>query len=163
MIFDYTKNLQFESSKSLQESINSLSSKTHSSYWKVCLSGNIPDSFMVGSVKKEKVRLSRVRARIFNSLTPCFYGNFIEIQGKIFLQGKFTIYSFVKVFLTIYLLFLFLFLSVVFIAFIDPDSRFDGIIMLSFCLGLLLLLWGWKKLSTKNIEWISNEIKDALK
>jgi hypothetical protein len=98
MIFDYTKNLQFESSKTLQESIESLSSKTHSSYWKVYFSGNIPDSFMVGSVTKEKVRLSRVRARIINSLTPYFYGNFTEIEGKTYLQGKFTIHPFVKVY-----------------------------------------------------------------
>lgn len=163
MIFDYTKNLQFESSKTLQESIASLSNKTHSSYWKVYLSGNIPDSFMVGSVTKEKVRLSRVRARIFNSLTPVFYGNLTEIQGKTYLQGKFTIYPFAKVFLTIYLVVLFLiFLPMAILATMDPASRFEGIIMFGFCLCLLLLLWIWKKLSTRNIEWISNEIRSAL-
>ena len=162
MIFDYTKNLQFESSKPLEESVESLSSKTHQSYWKLFLSGNVHDSLLMGSVKKEKVKLCRKRARIINSLTPFFYGKFAQYNGKVYLQGKFTMHPFVKIFLTVYLAVLFSFLLIGLIILFDSSSQSFGVIWLGGCLGLLVLLWIWKKLSFGNIEWISNEIKTAL-
>ncbi len=162
MFFDYTKIIQFESAKSLEDSIQSLSKITHTSYWKVYLSGNIPDSFMMGVVSKDKVILCRVRPRISNSMTPHFYGKFKEIDNKIYLQGKFTMHTFIKIFLTVYISLVFIFSFFGLFILLDPSGRFFAVLWLSGLLSILALLGIWKKYSYRNIEWISNEIKAAL-
>ena len=162
MFFDYTKIIQFESVKSLEDSLQSLSKITNTSYWKVYLSGNIPDSFIMGVVNKDKVILCRVRPRIQNSITPHFYGKFKEIDNKVYLHGKFTMHTFTKIFLAVYITIVCVFFIFGLFIITNPSDPFFGILWLSGCLSVLALLGIWKKYSYSNIEWISNEIKVAL-
>jgi amino acid permease len=162
MFFDYTKIIQFESAKSLEDSLQRLSQITHTSYWKVYLSGNIPDSFMMGVVRKDKVILCRVRPRIQNSITPHFYGKFKEIDNKVYLHGKFTMHTFIKIFLTVYITLVFVFFFFGLFIIINSSDPFFEILWLSGCILTLALIGIWKKYSYRNIEWISKEIKAAL-
>lgn len=163
MVFDYTETLRFDSSKTLDESIECLSRKTYQSYWEVYLSGTVPDSYMIGSIEADKVRLSRMRAKTYISPTPLFKGRFIKAGNTFVLEGKFTTYPILKIFFSIYLSVLFIFaLLSIFLILPGSENRFAGIVMLCFCAVPFLLLIVAKKISSRNVVYISNEIKAAL-
>jgi hypothetical protein len=159
MFLDYTKTLRFDSMKSLEDSIESLSKKVHPSYFKHYMSGEMRDPFLLGKVTRNNVRICRVRPGLRNSFTPHFYGKFIEKDGKVFLEGKFTVATSVKVFSFVWLFGISCFLILgLLLLFSDPSVLPIGIVA-TLMIALHII---WKKCSYGNIEPISNEIREVL-
>lgn len=59
----------------------------------------------VGPVTESRVRLQRVIPLFGNSFKPIFVGRFHHSQGRVVLEGRFTMFSFAKVFMTGWLAF----------------------------------------------------------
>jgi hypothetical protein len=91
---------RFPSDFALTESVERLRARTGRSV----LSALFHQS-AVGPVNESRVRLQRVIPLFGNSFKPIFVGRFHQSQGRAVLEGRFTMFLFSKVFMTVWLAF----------------------------------------------------------
>ncbi len=91
---------RFPSDFSLSESVARLREGTKRSIFSALLR-----QAAVGRVTASRVRLQRVIPFFGNSFKPIFVGTFTESHGRVVLEGRFTMFLFSKVFMTVWLAF----------------------------------------------------------
>jgi hypothetical protein len=91
---------RFPSDFPLMESVERLRSRTKRSVFSTLFR-----QAAVGVVNESKVRLQRVIPLFGNSFKPIFVGRFHHSQGRVVLEGRFTMFLFSKVFMTAWLAF----------------------------------------------------------
>jgi len=84
----------FESSYDFEESVRLLKAATKRSIFSSFLSQNA-----VGRVSVERVSLQRVIPFVGNSFKPFFVGRFERKNGRVVLEGHFTLHFFTKIFM----------------------------------------------------------------
>lgn len=89
---------EFKSAFGLSESVERLRAATRRSAF-----GVLAEQAATGPVKESRVRLQRVIPIVGNSFKPVFFGRFEVRDGSVYLTGRFTMFFFVKVFMTIWL------------------------------------------------------------
>lgn len=128
----------------------------------------------VGPVTESRVRLQRVIPFFGNSFKPIFAGAFRQKQGRVFLEGRFTMFLFSKVFMTIWLTFALMWTIVAVLVVLrvvrDDPGRLGGgsatllfpIIGLGFfVVGIVFIRFCWW-LSRSDIAYLSSVIQQAL-
>lgn len=157
-LFDYTSQVEFCSSATIEDCVRKLKAITEGTpAWK---------STLVGRVDKEQVVLHRSRAWTGNWYKPFFYGRFYNVGGKTILKGKFSLSKFMRV--------SFIIQSVIvgFVAIIIPLSAIGQnsvsqlliwflflIIVIALGIPMMALI---KRFSSDDVDWISNNVKSAL-
>jgi len=158
--------VEFESACSLEESVQHLSAATRRSVFRA-----LTTEAAVGKVSAQRVSLQRVIPFLGNSFKPFFVGKFHNNDGRIILIGQFTMLWFTKAFMTFWLGFcaLWTMLATV-IAILTLIGRLPGeatvwILPLAgagmFAMGIAFLTFA-KRLSAKDIPWLTRVIQDAL-
>lgn len=168
-VFDYANAIQFESKLSLEASTQKLSEITKKNYPHVAILSAVRASQLTGKVTAEKVVLHRVRPLVGNVYGPYFVGKFISHDGKVLLEGKFTMNNFAKTAITLGLFVVVIFEVIVVISTFGSSETSNmtastlQVLFLpaiaSIALGVLLLI---KKWSGKDVEWMSDRIQEAL-
>ena len=123
----------------------------------------------VGPVTPERVQLQRVIPFFGNSFKPVFVGAFRHGRdGRVILEGRFTMFPFSKIFISVWLAFAALLTIVVTAAvFHSPDAAAPSemvgpLIGLAFvAFGIVLVRIGWW-LSRGDITYLSDVIRRAL-
>lgn len=119
--------VELRSSFSLQESVERLKLATKRSLFSYLFS-----HAAAGRVTPTSVRLQRVIPMFGNSFKPIFVGRFVEIDGRVVLKGKFTMFRISKILTSIWFWFCLLWtcfttiavgLSFVGVTKITPDTR----------------------------------------
>jgi hypothetical protein len=149
----------FSSDFPLEESVRRLTAATRRSVFSA-----LGSEAAVGRVSETRVSLQRVLPFIGNSFKPFFIGVFQTHDGRVELSGRFTIIWFVKVFMTFWLGFCAFWTAGATIAVLASPATpwimpFGGVLM--FALGCTFVAFA-KKLSAKDIPWLSRVIQDAL-
>ena len=88
---------RFRSDFSVNQSVERLRSRTKRTIFSALFR-----QAAVGPVSESRVRLQRVVPMFGNSFKPIFVGAFALSQGRVVLEGRFTIYPFAKVFMCIW-------------------------------------------------------------
>ncbi|MBN3786750.1 hypothetical protein [Burkholderia sp. Ac-20353] len=91
---------RFASSYSVDESVQRLHAVIKPSVLSCLLP---PTQAVVGRVTERSVRLQRVIPFYGNSFKPCFMGTFEQHDGKVVLDGRFTMFTPIKIFMTFWL------------------------------------------------------------
>ncbi len=129
---------------------------------------------VVGRVTPKSVRLVRSIPFVGNSFKPIFVGQFVEVDGRVVLRGRFTMFQFSKIFMSIWLGFLFLWtcataafvlLSFAGVTQVPSDQQFAyffpfagaGMIVV----GILFVRFCWW-LSSSDMTYLSNRIVNAI-
>lgn len=165
-LFDYSKNVQFETGISIEEASKRLTEKLQKQNLFIFLSSAVPHSSLMGRVRKDSVKLYRVVPFLGNIYKPIFYGRFHSKDGKAILEGIFTMSPIAKIsillFLTIFVAIEIIILPVGF-AQTDPSAMLFLFIIpiIAFLSVCFLFLGRW--LSRNDVEWISDQIKISLK
>lgn len=155
---------------SLQDSVKYLRDSTKRSVFSALFS-----RAAVGRVTETSVRLQWVIPMFRNSFKPMFVGKFQEIDGQVVLIGKFTMFLFTKIFMSIWLgLALFLPIFAFFLRIFDTSgtvtpvenplwaSIFPFLIGIGFFLfGILFARFCWW-LSKSDMEDLKNVMTRAL-
>ncbi len=90
--------VRFPSDFPLSESVQRLQERTKRSVF-----SSLFRQAAVGPVNESRVRLQRLIPWFGNSFKPIFVGKFHHSQGRVVLEGRFTMFLFSKVFTTIWL------------------------------------------------------------
>ena len=91
---------RFPSDFPLAESVARLRERTERSIFVTLL-----QEAAAGPVTESRVRLQRVIPLVGNSFKPVFAGAFRQVQGRVVLEGRFTMFLFSKILMTIWLAF----------------------------------------------------------
>jgi len=91
---------QFQSDFPLRESVQRLRDRTRRSVF-----SSLFRQGAVGPITESRVRLQRHVPWFGNSFKPIFVGRFYHSQGRVVLEGRFTMFLFSKVFMTVWLAF----------------------------------------------------------
>ncbi len=150
----------FESAYDFEESVRILQAATKRSVFSSFLSQNA-----VGRVSAKRVSLQRVIPFVGNSSKPFFVGRFERKNGKVVLEGHFTIHLFAKIFMSIW--FGFVILGIVLttyqvIAAGTGNWQLPFFDMGLFLAGFIFVLIG-KWFARNDIAWLSRIISAALK
>jgi hypothetical protein len=144
----------------VEESVARLANATKRSVFQA-----IAEQAAVGEVSRERVRLSRVRPFVGNSFRTFYVGEFVETDGRVRLQGRFTLSRGTKAFMTLWfgLVLVWTALALTY-AILAEDAEawlfpLAGVAMLAAGLGLLVL---FKRLAGSDRPWLSNVIEGAL-
>lgn len=172
-LFDFSKTIKFQSPFSIEETQEVLTKVTANLIYsdlapsmRFMTMGPTDGLLFSGRVSKNKVKLSRVRKYMHNSFKPYFYGKFVYTDNKLFLQGKFTMHTFVKVFLSLSMIFLAVWCMALIFGTIDNINSLLGqiiikLITLSVIVGLSILFNKViKKFGEGDIEWIKARLKE---
>lgn len=127
-------------------------------------------AFLDGNASSKKVTLFRKNLAFGNSYRPLFVGRFVEIDGKSYLHGSFRMGMFARMSLVLCVLCVLFYELVVIFLTINGDFSGDSLprhmLRLLFLpagtalsLGFLMLI---KKISRKDVKWISDHIVDIL-
>lgn len=158
-----------ESMFSINESIERLKNSTKQSVFQSFTKENA-----VGIVTKNKIKLQRVIPFVGNTFKPIFIGKFIVDDNKVIIDGRFTSFTFAKVFMTFWFgFFVLLTLSdtIKLIKKIIYDSTYfqtgslieslplTGVGFLVF--GVLFIKWAWM-LSSGDIDYLKKVISDSV-
>jgi hypothetical protein len=127
----------------------------------------------VGPVDESTVRLHRVIPMFGNSFKPIFVGRFDLDEGRVVLEGRFTMFRFSKIFMTIWLVFALLWTVLAAAAALkavaeDGATMYDPVAWLVPLVGVLFFLAGvafvrgcwW--LSRKDMVFLTSVIQAAL-
>lgn len=166
-LFDYTNQLRFQSDLSLEESVQRLKSLaiqlSITNFWKgfaqISTSYSKEKMTLYGNVSKHRVVLGAIQWYLKDSLKPYFFGKFIESDGKVFLQGKFTMHWLVKIFMTVFLVFILIFSIAIIFGSLDLTNKTSIISIKIFAAPLMLLFWVifilvGKRLGKQQLEFI---------
>ncbi len=150
----------FESSYDFEESVRILQAATKRSVFLSLFSQNA-----VGRVSAERVSLQRVIPFVGNSFKPFFVGRFERNNGKVVLEGHFTMHFLAKIFMSIWFGFIIFWIALATYQVIttgkgDWQLPFFGLGL--FLAGLVFVLIG-KWFARNDIAWLSRVITAALK
>jgi len=161
--------VEFRSAFSLEESVSRLRERTSRS-----LFHSLFRQSAVGRVTADSVRLQRVVPFFGNSFKPIFVGKFLAENGCVILRGRFTTFSFTKIFMVIWFSFFIaiLVLEVLgefgFIRFKVVPPQEASLAAISFLFpyiflvgGALFIKFGWW-LSRGDMKYLALVIKAAL-
>ncbi|MES2135178.1 MAG: hypothetical protein V4449_03000 [Patescibacteria group bacterium] len=164
-LFDYSENIQFECVVSMEEALKRLAEKLQKQSVFIFLTSTVSHPSLMGQITKNSVKLHRVVPFLGNIYKPIFYGRFNNKNGKIVLEGMFTMSPIAKIstllFLTIFVAIEIIMLPVGF-AQADPSA-----ILLLFAIPIIAFLpvcflFLGRRLARNDMEWISNHIKSTL-
>jgi hypothetical protein len=151
--------VEWESAYGLEESVSRLRAATKRSVFSA-----LAEPAAVGTVTGSRVKLQRVIPMFRNSFKPFLVGQFVKRGEHVFLVGRFTMHSFVKVFMTVWFGFLVVF--GVTAPFAQTVSRsgsfafvFAPITMCGFGVGLV---WFGKWLARNDAAWLADVVKRAI-
>jgi hypothetical protein len=151
---------EFVSGYGLSESVARLRAATQRSAFAM-----LGETTAVGRVSEGSVSLQRVVPMVRNSFKPFFIGRFEQRQGVTILRGRFTMHSFVKIFLSVWLGFVTLVLLGFVLSFVRGTSNLHGpAVIVPFAMlggGLGLVAFG-KWLARNDAAWLSVVIARAL-
>jgi hypothetical protein len=159
---------EVSSAFSLQDSVERLRAAT-----KRCVFSALFRQAAVGRVAASDVRLQRVIPMFGNSFKPVFMGRFQEIEGQVVLRGRFTMFRFAKIFMSLWLSFALAWtIFAIFVIFgprnsLGPEVSpvwaslfpFTGIAF--FVVGILFVRFCWW-LSRSDIKFLTGVMTDAL-
>ena len=150
---------EFESGLTLEESIQRLSKVTRRSVF-----STLTREAAVGKVSQDRVSLLRFTPVLGNAFKPHFIGQFRFQHGQVVLSGRFTMMLFVKILMTYWFGFCFLWICGATVAAIfSPQTPwllpFGGVLMFGVGIGFIVFA---KQLSANDIQWLSNVIRSAL-
>jgi hypothetical protein len=157
--------VRFPSDFSLATSIERLRERTKRSVFSALFR-----QAAVGPVDESRVRLHRVIPMFGNSFKPIFVGRFDHDEGRVVLEGRFTMFRFSKIFMTIWLVFALLWTVFAAAAALKDSARIydDPVALLVPLVGVLFFLAGvafvrgcwW--LSRKDMVFLTSVIQAAL-
>ncbi len=161
--------VQFPSEFPLSESVARLRARTKRSVFV-----SLFERSAAGPVTGSRVRLQRVIPLFGNSFKPIFVGAFTQRHGRVVLEGRFTMFLFSKVFMTIWLSFALVWAILAEFVVLrtvrdDPGRLGDGAMALSLPLvGLVFFAAGigfvrgcwW--LSRNDMAYLTSVIRSAL-
>jgi hypothetical protein len=116
LLYESTR-VEFRSAYGLAESVARLRAATKRSVF-----SSLGETAAVGKVSEEGVRLQRVIPMVGNSFKPFFVGHFEVRDGVTVLIGRFSMWTFAKVFMTGWLGMALLFAVVLIVHFKSPHS-----------------------------------------
>ena len=124
----------------------------------------------VGPVTESRVRLQRVIPLFGNSFKPIFVGRFERIDGRVVLRGRFTMFLFSKIFMTLWLAVALFWTIVAAVAALqtvtesheDPMKHFFPLIGVLFFLAGIAFVRGCWWLSRGDIAFLTSVIQKAL-
>ena len=128
----------------------------------------------VGPVTESRVRLQRVIPLFGNSFKPIFVGRFERIEGRVVLRGRFTMFLFSKIFMTLWLAFARFWTTIAAAAVLetvtrkdvtfqdDPMKLFSPLIGVVFFLVGIAFVRGCWWLSRGDIAFLTSVIQNAL-
>jgi hypothetical protein len=129
----------------------------------------------VGPVTESRVRLQRVIPLFGNSFKPIFVGRFEHSQGRVVLNGRFTMFLFSKIFMTAWLAFALVWTTIAAAAALqavgpnaaklqkDPMPLFFPLIGVLFFFGGVALVRGCWWLSRRDMTFLTAVIQAALR
>jgi hypothetical protein len=150
--------VQFPSEFSLAESVARLRAHIKRSVFV-----SLFERSAAGPVTESRVRLQRVIPFFGNSFKPVFVGAFTQSHGRVALEGRFTMFLFTKVFMTIWLSFALVWtilaesLSVAH----DGPSGLPLVGLVFFAAGIGFIRGCWW-LSRNDMAYLSSVIRSAL-
>jgi len=161
--------VRFPSEFPLSESVARLRARTKRSVFV-----SLFERSAAGPVTESRVRLQRVIPFFGNSFKPIFVGAFTQRHGRVVLEGRFTMFLFSKVFMTIWLSFALVWAILAEFVVLrtvskDPGRLGEGAMALSFPLvGLVFFAAGigfirgcwW--LSRNDMAYLASVIRSAL-
>lgn len=173
MLFDYTKTVKFQSPFSIEETQEKLAKVTANLVYSdlapairfLCI-GSTDGFLFSGKVSNGKVRLSRVKMYWHNSFKPYFYGKIVSIDNKVMLEGKFTMHTVVKIFVSIGLAITGVFCIMLIFGILDDVNGLIAQILIKLLTlsliagGLIIFVKAVKELGKKDIEWIKTKLKE---
>jgi hypothetical protein len=151
---------RFESDFSLEESMERLQAAVQSSIFHAMF-----EHAMFGKVSESKVSLQRVIPLVGNSFKPFFRGYFHEEGNRVILDGKFTVYPLIKVFLGLWLALAGAFAVAACVEWFrgDPDGIIKAVVGLAM-IGFFVALIGLGQWFARNdVAWLSSRIAEALR
>ncbi len=168
-LFDYGGQINFESSYSVEESIRILSGITKRNNFLISMFSVVSSPLLVGEVSEKKVVLHRVVPFFANAQKPVFFGRFVKLDGRVFLEGVFTTSLFPKVVLLVNLIILTVVESSILISVFGHNNS-DGVLLRiaqAFFVPTVVFISYWvaiaiKRWSRKDVEWISEKITNTL-
>jgi hypothetical protein len=93
---------------SFDRAINGLAVKVHKNTLMTAVAADVNRSTLVGRIAKQTVDLHRARPLVGNVFKPHFYGRFSTRDGKVSLDGQFSMSAFAKAIIVCFILCLFL-------------------------------------------------------
>jgi len=150
--------VQFPSDFPLAESVARLRARTKRSVFV-----SLFERSAAGPVTESRVRLQRVIPFFGNSFKPVFVGAFTQSHGRVVLEGRFTMFLFTKVFMTIWLSFALVWTILaesLSVAHDGPRSLpLVGLVFLAAGIGFIRGCW-W--LSRNDMAYLTSVIRSAL-
>jgi hypothetical protein len=150
---------EFESAFDLDESVKRLSGATKRSVF-----DSLTNQAAIGTVSKDRVSLRRVIPLVGNSFKPFYIGEFRENNGRVVLTGRFTMFWWVKAFMTFWFGFCALWTAIAIVPLLTRDANawwfpFAGAGMFAAGVAFVALC---KRLAINDIPWLSKVIQDAI-
>lgn len=153
-----SESVEFASSYGLADSVARLKAATRA--WSLF---NVSEQLAVGRVSESRVSLQRVIPMVGNSFKPIFVGRFEQRQDKVVLAGRFTLNTFVKIFMAFWFGFCALFVLLALLAGIRHPAAalaaLPGLGMFALGMGMTRLA-AW--FSRNDPAWLSGVIRAAL-
>ena len=161
--------VRFPSDFSLRTSIDRLRERTKRTVFSALLR-----QAAVGPVDESRVRLHRVIPMFGNSFKPIFVGRFDLDEGRVVLEGRFTMFRLSKIFMTIWLVFALLWTVLTAAAALktvaedgarihdDPEALLVPLVGVLFFLAGVAFVRGCWWLSRKDMVFLSSVIQAAL-
>jgi hypothetical protein len=151
---------EFKSDLTLDESIQRLTAATRRSVF-----FTLTREAAVGKVSKERVSLWHFTPILGNSFKPRFIGRFDSENGQVILTGRFTMMLFVKIFMTFWFGFCFLWtFGAIVAAIASPLTPWllplGGVLMIAVGSGFVAFA---KQLSASDIHWLTSVIQEAMR
>ena len=161
--------VRFKSDYAMEESVRRLTEATNRSIF-----SSFTQQSAVGPVEEDEVRLQRVIPFFGNSFKPIFVGKFVRSNSEVFLDGRFTMFWFSKLFMSFWFgftIFWTIMATKIIISkyFNDPSeltadpvkALFPLFGVAFFIVGILFVRFSWW-LSRKDITYLSDIITTAL-
>lgn len=166
--YDYTDQVEFRSRASVDDCVRQLKGVAESNNPAFALFSLTSRPVLVGRVDGSGVALHKVSPLIGNPYKPYFYGKFFREGSDTVLKGKFTISRLAKVVDALLLIVLAIFVIILVAASVASSAQLQsgGVMMLVLVIICILgvgMLKLTKKISSGDVDWISSEIKSAMR
>jgi hypothetical protein len=152
--------VRFPSDYSLSESVSRMQGVSQP--WRPLR--KVLPNLAVGRVGADDVKLWRARSNLRNDFKPCFYGRFVEVEGRIVLEGSFGLAHFTKAFMFAWFGFGLLWtLMAIFIFTQDPGNTWVfPLAGLGVLLGGVAVIALGVRMAQGDVEWLAERIRSAL-
>lgn len=171
-LFDYSGPMKFKTKLSVEEIVRRLKNITQKDTLLIMWLSAVSSLQFIGKVSEKRIVLYRARPWVNLYYNPYFFGKFSQEGDQVVLDGKFTMSKYVKILISFGLIFLCVFLGIMLlIVIIKPDSsEYSRLELLAMMMGaplMMFLVIGMiqlvKKVTKKDVEWISAAISKELK